>query len=103
MTTINPPVLVYHASARSIVFRDHVRRSMKLQDSNLSNIDSDDDSIHEVEVTPLPRLEFGKHDEFEPLLHCSQMKESMTEDEYMALRVVMESKAVVKTIKYDCR
>jgi hypothetical protein len=33
-----PPVLVYHESARSIVFRDHLRRAAKMSESNASTV-----------------------------------------------------------------
>ena len=104
LSSINAPVLVYHASARSIVFRDHVRRAMHANESNINNgsieLESDDESIHSIEVTPLPRLEFGKYDEFDPLI--SSENNDMTDDESIALESIITSKAVVKTIKYDC-
>ena len=45
-----PPVLVYHESARSIVFRDHLRRKAKAEE--LENGDSEDFGIHHSHHQP---------------------------------------------------
>jgi hypothetical protein len=39
--TIEPPILVYHESARSIVFRDHLRRAIKKEQENNGLNDGD--------------------------------------------------------------
>ena len=133
-----PPVLVYHESARSIVFRDHLRRAAEAEDkkesssihqndhttserekeiskelssewNELSNLfggerhDSGDITVEiqgfQPNIVPLPHLQLGQNDEFQPLLES----ETPTDDWTIAEREVVEQlqtqRAVVKTIK----
>ena len=167
-----PPVLVYHESARSIVFRDnmhravdaaaeqvasivmdtapnpahnekqgrngtrhksfledgplaaleradHPRRATSVQlgrlDSNELKVESDSEypivhrnSTHSVDIkgfqpqiVPLPRLQLGRNDEFQPLLVSeeSQKEEHWTDREREVYRMMVDQQATVKTIK----
>lgn len=164
-----PPVLVYHESARSIVFRDHVHRvasTVKEQatsvlldsvpepassngigfsallsdtDSGRARADSEyatdddgasnsldpkessqpseslvlDEMIHrnnaysvdikgfQPQVVPLPRLQLGRNDEFEPLIFSEESKQEQywTESEKEVHRIIMDQRATIKTIK----
>jgi hypothetical protein len=163
-----PPVLVYHESARSIVFRDHVRRACDVEDargldpvggtrdgvrhasfiserpssfdaklrnkprsmsehyvhedrmlsselSEMSNLfgapESSRDSIRSIhsveiqgfmpEIEPLPQLQLGQKDEFEPLFESpeSQQEQYWTDAEKEVYQLLQGQQAVVKTIK----
>jgi len=180
-----PPVLVYHESARSIVFRDNMHRavdaaaeqvgsilmgtvpnparnekygrngtrhqsfledgpllkeadhspprraesinlgSLALKDSEVK-VESDveespksggslvlDDIVHresthsvdikgfQPQIVPLPRLQLGRNDEFQPLLMSdeSQKEEYWNDREREVYRMIMDQQATVKTIK----
>lgn len=105
-----PPVLVYHESARSIVFRDHIRRE-HFKSSESSGIVSNMSTVsetHSVEITnyepviqPLPSLELGAQDEFQPLIDSDPaMNESKLNDaEKEVVNLLAQERAVVKTLK----
>ena len=92
-TTLAPAILVYHESARSIVFRDDLRRQRKMQNKQSKEKDTNDskmvpfnDDMKNITVTnslspvikPLPSLKLGPQDDFLPLMQ-SQSNESNDE------------------------
>jgi hypothetical protein len=107
---VPPPVLVYHESARSIVFRDHLRRAkLKSQKSILQSQKSGDSlgssaggAIDIVNynpvIKPLPPLELTARDEFAPLLQ-DIVADDLTDAERDVVRVFFEQRACVKTLK----
>ena len=168
-----PPILVYHESARSIVFRDNMHRacdaaaeqvasiltgsipnpysssdrqhghngtrhasflsqdkgrpvqsraaSVNLGQTNKcltstspielttpTNSGMDRNSSNSIEIkgfqpqiVPLPRLQLGRNDEFQPLISSdeSQQKQFWTDAEKRVYEMIMNQKATVKTIK----
>jgi len=146
---LEPPVLVYHSCARSIVFRDSLRRaSIERSDSALStgstltenNFHSHattkqttvtsstgttktaverkdstaDDNLPGMDlpaivkathfqprIVPLPPLELGPKEEFQPLLRTEDAMErgSWTRAEHEVVERFRKQTAVVKTIK----
>jgi hypothetical protein len=167
-----PPVLVYHESARSIVFRDHIRRAYdaaeeaafqlqkqgkngtkhvsflserapsSMEDtvfamrprsfsmseryihedpsfgaelSEMSNLfgapEGLNDSLRSVSsieiqgfqptIDPLPQLELGQSDEFEPLLESDESRQEQfwTDAEKQVCNMLQNQRAVVKTVK----
>lgn len=142
--SLPPPVLVYHESARSIVFRDHLRRAADEEQTHkhseseqLEDVDTTPGNDHEhcsedfsnelnamnvlfgdpnsesssgfmnerieiqgftPNIVPLPHLELGPNDEFEPLLN-SDNREVWTEAEREVVEMLETEHAVVKTIK----
>jgi len=111
------PVLVYHESARSIVFRDDLRRKHQLvertnssnfKDSS-SNYSHDSGSYHgeliknhSPIIRPLPKLELGHQDEFSPLLESSKLdvnNVTHAKQERDILDRFENEQATVKTIK----
>mmetsp|Transcript_23382 Transcript_23382/g.38696 ORF Transcript_23382/g.38696 Transcript_23382/m.38696 type:complete len:759 (+) Transcript_23382:507-2783(+) len=107
---VPPPVLVYHESARSIVFRDHLRRAkLKSQKSSVSSLgrrdssDSVGSSAVEIAnfnpmVKPLPPLELTSRDAFAPLLQ-DLVPGDLTAAEKDVVRIFSEQRACVKTLK----
>ncbi|OEU10636.1 hypothetical protein FRACYDRAFT_211748 [Fragilariopsis cylindrus CCMP1102] len=160
------PVLVYHESARSIVFRDNMHRASTTtttttsddnheknppirlakseyisntinehpdvinDDNNESDCNNNNNnstgslvldgvihrsssSIHSVEIkgfqpqiVPLPRLQLGRNDEFQPLILSDESQSQQgdakccwTDAEKNVHRMLMDQKATVKTIK----
>jgi len=68
---LEEPILVYHESARSIVFRDHLRRAVKSSNQNgtVNNIDHEESIIVERGRVP---SEHGVAGEFEEYTHLAQ-------------------------------
>lgn len=166
--TLPPPVLVYHESARSIVFRDNMQRAVNAAAEQVASIVVEsvpnpaasnerhgrngtrhasfletstpllethptkprraasvhlgDDildspvidgitnrsSSHVVDIkgfqpqiVPLPRLQLGRNDEFQPLIASdeSQKEEYWTDREKEVYRMIMDQRATIKTIK----
>lgn len=100
---VPPPVLVYHESARSIVFRDHLRRAhLHHAISTDSSIGGDDETFEVVNYTPkvkpLPPLDLTAKDEFTPLLQDTVL-EDLTEAERDVLDMLREQRACVKTLR----
>lgn len=100
---IAPAVLVYHESARSIVFRDHLRRaSLDRQTSTSSESEAAIDVVsianfHPI-IQPLPSLELSSTDCFEKLLQNIQENElSAAENE--VLQLLKTQRVCVKTLK----
>ena len=163
-----PPVLVYHESARSIVFRDNMHRAVNAAAEQVASIVvesvpnpaasnerhgrngtrhasflepssplleshptrpkraasvnlgedfldgpvldgiSNKRSSHAVDIkgfnpqiVPLPRLQLGRNDEFQPLLASdeSQNEEYWTDREKEVYQMIMEQRGTIKTIK----
>ena len=100
---VPPPVLVYHESARSIVFRDHLRRAqLQHAKSTDSSIGGDDETFQVVNYTPtikpLPPLELTAKDEFTPLLQDIVLAD-LTDSERDVLDMFKEQRACVKTLR----
>jgi hypothetical protein len=144
--SLPPPLLVYHESARSIVFRDHLRRAADVEQTHNHNDEpkqSAADVVHQSpdtdkqqynddlsdelnamnalfgdpqgeaggfmneriaiqgftpNIVPLPHLELGPNDHFEPLMD-SDNRQEWTEAEREVVEMLENQKAVVKTIK----
>ncbi|GKY93456.1 hypothetical protein MPSEU_000313100 [Mayamaea pseudoterrestris] len=121
-----PPVLVYHASARSIVFRDQLRRAAQNHDnlttrrSTMSDVPDTAAATftHQNEVAidvagfvekaqPLKPLELGAGDNFLPLLQQGPFDSktptnvSLTPAEQEVVTRLNEQRAVVKTIQNE--
>ena len=107
-----PAVLVYHESARSIVFRDDLRRQRNLLESSSSNSNSSDSNQESIAnftpiIQPLPLLELGPGDEFLPLSQSANQldvrdndeNDSITEEERWVLQLLRDEQATVKTIR----
>mmetsp|Transcript_12501 Transcript_12501/g.18351 ORF Transcript_12501/g.18351 Transcript_12501/m.18351 type:complete len:744 (-) Transcript_12501:117-2348(-) len=93
-----PPVLVYHESARSIVFRDHLRRahaSISVEPSNGDNVEIIN---YQPKIKPLPSLQLTAKDEFSPLLDGVEQAD-LTEAEQEIITMFKNQMACVKTIK----
>lgn len=120
-TTLEPPTITYHASARSIVFRDYLRRASIPKDENLAALDLSEGTImkepnsplgvmklsptryQQPKIHPLPPLELGPREEFKALLY-DESDGSVSPGEFnLAEREVLDrlqtQTAVVKTIK----
>ena len=126
---LEPPKIIYHSSARSIVFRDQLRRAT-LTGEDLERIAGSESSasvesgprIEEIRcggsissvdsrcspsrsarfqplIEPLPPLELGKDQEFEPLLRDEPNKNDWTPAEHDVAERFQNLTAVVKTIK----
>lgn len=100
---VPPPVLVYHESARSIVFRDHLRRAQLQSKSSSDSIkEGSDDKLKIANfnpvLKPLPPLELAAKDEFTPLLQ-EIVYEDLTEAEQNVVNIFKEQRACIKTIK----
>lgn len=95
-----PAVLVYHESARSIVFRDHVRRANK-NDTPRQNSDNALAPIANVQpvIQPLPSLELGPQDQFQSLIDEGSDSSTWNEAEQEVVSLLKEQHAVVKTLK----
>lgn len=120
---LEPPSLHYHeiCTARDIVFRDQIRRSIrrvsKTNDGEtlaaLALAGELDDPDSEMEgspapprgfqpfINPLPPLELGPNEEFQPLLESidDSNKEAWTAAERDVVHRLEQQQAVVKTIK----
>jgi len=100
---VPPPVLVYHDSARSIVFRDHLRRatsaaSDQSHSKENTKIDGVEVTNYQPKVTPLPSLQLTAKDEFSPLLDEIKSTE-LTEAEKGVVAMLQSQDACVKTVK----
>lgn len=97
---LSKPVLVYHESARSIVFRDHLRRA----NASLSNDDHSrkNGSVeivnYQPKIQPLPSLQLTAKDEFSPLLDDTKQTD-LTEADQEVINMFENQMACVKTIK----
>lgn len=96
----NGGVLIYHESARSIVFRDHVRRASKQTspDNSLEEESSFKIVNYQPEIKPLEQLGLGRKDEFAPLIQ-ETVEEDLTPAEMQVFRLLETQHACVKTIK----
>ena len=94
-----PPVLVYHESARSIVFRDHVRRANKDESSKQSSDNSLAVANFQPVIQPLPPLELGPQDHFQILIDEGFNSSNWNEAEREVVSLLKEQRAVVKTLK----
>jgi len=116
-----PAVLVYHESARSIVFRDHLRRQSVRkraiattghQETGEEAAADSDDEEEDTKVVivnfqpliqPLKPLELGAADDFPPLLQSDpadpQVQQIMTKAEREVCHALQHEQALVKTIK----
>lgn len=97
-----PPVLVYHESARSIVFRDHVRRA----DAKKHAKKKKDETKTEIQVAnfqpvilPLQPLELGPQDQFQALLEEGSNEASWNTAEKEVVGLLKDEYAVVKTLR----
>jgi hypothetical protein len=99
---------VYHESARSIVFRDHVRRAdaKKHIRSETEATGKGQGPPVQVDVKnfqpiiqPLPSLELGPHDQFEALLTEGSNEETWNVAEKEVVGLLRDEYAVVKTLK----
>lgn len=95
-----PPVLVYHESARDIVFRDHMRRA-ELEEQQSPRQGKEQVVIANVTpvVQPLPRLDLGPQDQFEPLIKEGSDESTWNAAESEVVSLLKDEKAVVKTLK----
>jgi len=100
--TLPPPILVYHESARSIVFRDHVRRADAKKHAN------DDANKQEPEITianfqpriqPLPSLDLGPQDQFQALIDEGSNEDTWNNAEKEVVGLLRDEHAVVKTLR----
>jgi hypothetical protein len=96
-----PPVLVYHESARSIVFRDHVRRADAKKHAK-----NKDETKTEIQVAnfqpviqPLQPLELGPQDQFQALLEEGSNEASWNTAEKEVVGLLKDEYAVVKTLR----
>lgn len=92
-SSIDEPILVYHESAHSIVFRDHLRRAVT---GNNQETQYEGDDIIEPKIVPLKPLELGPTDVFDELL---ESKTADSPEEAAVLERLANQKAAVKTIK----
>ena len=103
-----PPVLVYHESARSIVFRDHVRRADAkkqirdetdaVENGKPPQVQVDVKNFQPI-IQPLPSLELGPHDQFQELMSEGSNKETWNIAEKEVVGLLRDEHAVVKTLK----
>jgi hypothetical protein len=94
-----PPVLVYHESARSIVFRDHVRRANKDELPKQNSDNSLAVANFQPVIQPLPPLELGPQDQFQILIDEGSNSSNWNEAEREVVSLLKEQRAVVKTLK----
>lgn len=96
-----PPVLVYHESARSIVFRDHVRRAEKKKNAKQDgkNATQIDIANFQPVIQPLPSLELGPHDQFQALIDEGSNEETWNVAEKEVVGLLRDEYAVVKTLR----
>jgi hypothetical protein len=119
--TLEPPTITYHASARSIVFRDYLRRASIPKDENLAALDLNEGTLvkepnsplgvmklsvpryQQPKIQPLPPLELGPREEFKALLYDESNGTVSPGDFSLAEKEVLHrlqaQTAVVKTIK----
>lgn len=99
---VPPPVLVYHESARSIVFRDHLRRAQLHRATSVDSSPQRDENLNIINFTPiikpLPLLALAPKDEFSPLLQ-DVVFEDLSEAEVEVLDILKQQRACVKTLK----
>ena len=120
---IPPPVLVYHESARSIVFRDQIRRvhNKRHSSGSITSIDSTNsngnnnnngssrnsftitttaavDVVQQPVIRPLDPLELTANDLFEPMMETIKTEE-LNPAETHVVHLLQNQQAVVKTVK----
>jgi len=99
---IAPAVLVYHESARSIVFRDHIRRESLSRQSSAASESSTSDSVSIANfqpiLQPLPPLELSANDQFQELLEPIEDHE-LSKAEREVLELLATQFACIKTLK----
>ena len=98
------PVLVFHDSARNIVFRDHVLRSIEQQGGGggggSSNTELPATAVIEPHIVPLPAKPLGFSDLFQPLLDSDPAtQQNLTPSERGVYQHLLDQTCVVKTIK----
>lgn len=103
---LEPAVLVYHESARDIVFRDQLRRTAVSRASSTVSNDSVESGAnvlianYQPAITPLPGLELGQMDEFKELKDSySTSQDEWTDAEREVVQMIKEERALVKTVK----
>jgi hypothetical protein len=98
---VPPPILIYHESARSIVFRDHLRRAKFRHTLSYDSNDGGESTKivnHTSKIKPLPPLELTSKNEFTPLLF-DIIPDDLSKAEQEVVDLFHQQYACVKTLR----